>query len=86
MFIDASPDYTDTETNHIIKNPIAFHCYIHKQRNIVPSYTNSTYARILDTQIQSTPIQKPKLKPAPMDLKKAMFSLSSKAILKSLTK
>jgi len=86
MFIDASPNYTDTETYHTIKNPIAFHCYVHKQRNVVSSYTDSTHARIIDSKFQVSSIQeKLKLDPAPKKLKQAIFAISSKAIAKSLS-
>lgn len=86
MFIDASPNYTDTETYHTIKNPIVFHCYVHKQRNVVSSYTDSTHARIIDSEFQASSIQgKPKLNPAPKKLKQVMFAISSNAIAKSLS-
>lgn len=86
MFIDASPNYTDTALNYKKNNLIVFETFVKKERNVL----NCSDAKILlctniPTSSYSFAVKKI-IKTAPKRLKAAMFRTSSRGIAAALNK
>lgn len=86
MFIDASPNYTDTALNYKKNNLIVFETFVKKERNLL----NCSDAKIfmctnIPTASYSFAVKKTR-KTAPKRLKDAMFRTSSRGIAVALNK
>ncbi|GEM_PF-2811738 len=85
MFLDATPEYTDTEINFKKHNPIIKEFVIKKNRNIANYSTTlifNDYSKDFNKLSYSPNLNS--ILPAPKNLKKSMFKMSSKGIGKIL--
>ena len=84
MIVDASPIYTDSAISVGKNKPIVFQTILFKKERNVCLYATAPVQVIKTDFPFSVTIEKPKLKPAPKQLKRSMFNLGSKVIAKSL--
>lgn len=86
MFIDASPQYTNSDLNYKKENPIVVERFVQKSRNISDySHTKIVISTGFINSSDYTYAKK-QMKSSPETLKRAMFKTSSRGIALALNK